>query len=89
VPYAGPSYSGVLSTASGLVFAGDDDGQLMAVNGRTGQVLWRYRFGAPFFGAPSSVLIDGRQVLLMPAGATLTAFALPSTPAGPSSDSAR
>jgi glucose dehydrogenase len=78
VPYGGPSYSGVLSTGSGLVFAGDHDGTLMAVNSRTGEVLWRYRFGAPFYAAPTTFMIDGRQFLLMPAGATLTAFALPS-----------
>jgi alcohol dehydrogenase (cytochrome c) len=76
VPYAGPSYSGVLSTASGLVFAGDHDGTLMAVNSRTGEVLWTYRLGAPFYGAPTTVAIDGRQVLLMPSGTTLTAFGL-------------
>jgi len=77
IPYGGPSYSGVLSTASGLVFAGDHDGTLMAVNARTGDVLWRYNFGAPFFGAATTAVIGGRQMLLMPSGATLTAFALP------------
>ena len=77
VPYGGPSYSGVLSTASGLVFAGDHAGTLMAVNSRTGDVLWRYPFGAPFYAAPTTFMIDGRQMLVMPAGATLTAFALP------------
>ena len=46
----GPSYSGVLSTASGLVFAGDHDGTLMAVNAETGRVLWQYRMGGPFWG---------------------------------------
>jgi len=30
-----------------------------------------------FWGAPSTVLVDGRQLLLMTAGQTLTAFALP------------
>ena len=78
VPYGGPSYSGVLSTASGLVFAGDHDGTLMGVDSRTGALSWRYSFGAPLYGAPSTFMIDGRQILLMPAGATLTAFALPS-----------
>jgi hypothetical protein len=53
----------------------------MAFNSRTGEVLWRYRFGAPFYAAPSTVTIDDRQILLMPAGTTLTAFALPASAA--------
>ena len=76
VPYGGPSYSGVLSTASGLVFAGDDAATLMAVNADTGQMLWSHRLPGTFWGAPSTVMVDGRQLLLMPAGQTLTAFAL-------------
>jgi alcohol dehydrogenase (cytochrome c) len=77
VPYELPSWGGVLSTASGLVFAPDNDGTLLGVNSRTGEVLWRYRFGAPMYGAATTFLIDGRQMLLVPAGTTLTAFALP------------
>jgi alcohol dehydrogenase (cytochrome c) len=82
VPYGGPSYSGVLSTASGLVFAGDHASTLMAVKADTGQVMWRQRMPGTFWGAPTTVMIDGRQLLLMAAGQTLTAFALtpPTTP---------
>ena len=76
LPYSGPSYSGVMSTASGLVFAGDHEGTLMAINSRTGDVLWRYSSGAPFYAAPTTVIIDGRQIVLMPAGTTLMAFGL-------------
>jgi alcohol dehydrogenase (cytochrome c) len=82
VPYAEPSYSGVLSTASGLVFAGDSEGTLMAVHADTGRVLWRHRLGA-FWGAPSTVMIGGRQLVLMPAGQALTAFALPAPTGAP------
>lgn len=77
VPYAEPSYSGVLSTASGLVFAGDSEGTLMAVSADAGKVLWRQQLGGMFWGAPSTVMVDGRQLVLMAAGQTLTAFALP------------
>jgi alcohol dehydrogenase (cytochrome c) len=76
VAYAAPSYSGVLSTASGLVFAGDHASTLMAVRAETGAVLWRHRLPGAFWGAPSTVMVDTRQLLLMPAGQTLTAFAL-------------
>jgi len=87
VPYDAPSYSGVLSTASGVVFAGDGGSTLMAVKSETGQVLWRARLPGTFWGAPSTVMVDKRQLLLMPAGQTLTAFAVgaatPETPASP------
>jgi alcohol dehydrogenase (cytochrome c) len=76
VPYGEPSYSGVLSTATGLVFAGDDEGTLMAVHAETGRVLWRHPLPGMFWGAASTVMVDGRQLVLMPAGQTLTAFAL-------------
>jgi alcohol dehydrogenase (cytochrome c) len=76
VPYGEPSYSGVLSTASGLVFAGDDEGTLMGVHAETGKVLWRHPLPGMFWGAPSTVMVDGRQLVLMAAGQTLTAFAL-------------
>ena len=80
VPYGSPSYSGVLSTASGLVFAGDGASTLMAVNAETGQVLWRQRLPGTFWGAPSTIMVDKRQLVLMPAGQTLTAFALGPAP---------
>ena len=79
VPYGEPSYSGVLSTASGLVFAGDDAGSLMGIHAETGRVLWRHQLPGMFWGAPSTVMVDRRQLVLMPAGQTLTAFALPSS----------
>ena len=55
---------------------------LMAVKADTGQMLWRHRLPGAFWGAPSTVMVDKRQLLLMPAGQTLTAFALasPTTP---------
>ena len=69
------------------MFAGNHDGTLMAVNAETGRVLWQHDLGAPFWGPPSTIMIDGRQLLLMPAGSTLTALALPTakpaTSAGP------
>jgi alcohol dehydrogenase (cytochrome c) len=72
------SMAGVMSTASGLVFAGDQDGYFNAFDGRTGKRLWRYRTGAPIHGAAATTyMLDGRQFVLIPSGMTVTAFALP------------
>jgi alcohol dehydrogenase (cytochrome c) len=72
------SSSGVLSTASGVVFAGDGDGNIMAFDSRNGKNLWHYQLG---FGlrstAGTTYMLDGRQYLLVPSGSMLTAFALP------------
>ena len=35
----------MLTTASGLVFAGDGDGNIMAFDSRTGKNLWHYQLG--------------------------------------------
>jgi alcohol dehydrogenase (cytochrome c) len=78
VRYTTPSLSGVMSTASGLVFAGDNEGNFIAVDARNGRPLWHYSTGASIWGAAATTfMLDGRQVVLIPSGTTLTAFALP------------
>jgi len=66
----------MLTTASGLLFTGGS-GNLMALESKTGKVLWHYQTGAPIYAAPTTYMLDGRQQVLIPAGTTLTAFALP------------
>ena len=75
------SSSGVLSTASGLVFAGDGEGNILAFDSRTGKNLWHYQLGVPIRStAGTTYMVDGRQYLLVPSGSALTAFALPQRP---------
>ena len=77
-PYPSPSMAGVLSTAAGVVFAGDNEGNFMAFASTTGQNLWHYQTGSPIWGAaPMTYMLDGRQQVLIASGTTLTAFALP------------
>ena len=67
---------GVLSTASGLVFAADDEGNFRAVNSDDGRVLWQAPLGAsPAGAAPMTYMLDGRQWVVIAAGATVRAFA--------------
>jgi alcohol dehydrogenase (cytochrome c) len=72
-----PSLAGTLSTASGLVFSGDTDGNFFAVDARTGQRVWTYQTGAPIYASPITYVLEGTQYVLLGAGTTLTAFALP------------
>lgn len=72
-----PAWAGVLSTAGGVVFSGDNEGGFLAADSRTGRELWRYQLGAPLYAPPGTFTIDGRQYVTIAAGSTLTAFALP------------
>ena len=72
------SLAGVMSTASGVVFAGDHEGYFNAFDSKSGKRLWSYRTGSPIWGAaPVTFMLDGRQHVLIPSGNTITAFALP------------
>lgn len=73
--YASQSWAGVLSTASGLVFAGGS-GNLMAFDANTGKNLWHFQTGSALYAGAITYMVDGRQHVLMPSGTTLTAFAL-------------
>ena len=76
--YLNLSTSGLLTTASGIIFSGDGDGHLLAIDSRSGKLLWRYQMGANMHGtSPVTYMVDGRQHVLVPAGTTLTAWALP------------
>jgi alcohol dehydrogenase (cytochrome c) len=74
--YEEPAFAGAMSTASGLVFAGDQDGYIMAFDAEDGELLWRYPTGSGIYAAPTTFMLDGRQYMLIPSGTTLTAFAL-------------
>jgi alcohol dehydrogenase (cytochrome c) len=76
--YLSPSTAGLLTTASGLVFTGDPDGNLIVLDSKNGKLLWRYQLGSPLHGTSAiTYMVDGKQHVLVPAGTTLTAWALP------------
>lgn len=69
--------SGVLSTASNLVFAGGREGFFYALDAKTGEELWRQNLGGQVASGPMSFELNGRQYIMVAAGAGLFAFALP------------
>jgi alcohol dehydrogenase (cytochrome c) len=72
-----PSWSGVLSTAGGLVFTGDAEGNFMALDAASGKILWHFQCGASVYASPMSYAMAGRQYVAIAAGTTLFAFGLP------------
>ncbi|MYJ06216.1 MAG: PQQ-binding-like beta-propeller repeat protein, partial [Acidobacteria bacterium] len=57
-----------LTTAGGLVFAGDADRYFRAFDVRTGDVLWETRLGTAAHGFPITYEAGGRQYIAVPAG---------------------
>jgi glucose dehydrogenase len=74
------AWAGVFSTAGGLVFAGDGQGNFIALDAETGKDLWHIQLGASINTAAVSFSVDGRQYVAIAAGDALFAFALPKEP---------
>jgi len=75
--YPSPTFAGVMTTASGLTFAGDHEGNFIAFDSATGEHLWHYQTGSRIWGTGAmTFMLDGRQMVLIPSGSTLVAFAL-------------
>ena len=57
-----------LTTAGGLVFAGDLDRYFRAFDVETGEILWERRLGHAAHGYPITYAADGRQYVAVPTG---------------------
>ncbi|MCC6202805.1 MAG: acido-empty-quinoprotein group A [Gammaproteobacteria bacterium] len=74
-PGGGGVGAGMLATASGLLFTGDGNGNLVALDGKTGAFLWHSRIGNISNG-PQTWELDGRQHLLVAVNDMLYDFVL-------------
>ena len=70
MPYSLAHGNGILTTASGLMFIGQPDGNLLAMDGTNGNELWRFQTGASISASPVSYEIDGEQYVAVYAGGT-------------------
>jgi PQQ-dependent dehydrogenase (methanol/ethanol family) len=75
--FQGSLTNGVLATAGNVVFGAIRDGNLVALDAKTGKHLWHFQTGASVAAAPMSYAVEGRQFVAIAAGNTLYAFALP------------
>lgn len=73
----GSSSTGVVATAGGVVFASSSDGNLIALEGRTGRNLWHYYTGANIVASPMSYAVNGKQYVAIASQSAIFAFALP------------
>jgi len=72
-----PTWSGVLSTAGGVVFTGDAEGNFIALDAASGKALWHFQCGASVYSSPMTYAVDGKQYVAVAAGAALFTFGLP------------
>jgi alcohol dehydrogenase (cytochrome c) len=73
---SGPS-AGLLATAGGLVFGGDREGYVFALDARTGKPLWKFQTGGMVIAPPITYQVGGRQYLAVAGGGNMIAFKLP------------
>src|SRR5262249_29080425 len=67
--------SGVMATASGLVFYGADDG-FVAVDARNGKRLWQFSTNQSWRASPMTYALDGTQFVAVAAGSNILSFTL-------------
>lgn len=70
------NYSGVLSTAGGVVFFGETSGAIAAVAASDGRHLWHFEANQPIKGSPMTYTVDGRQYIAIAAGPNILSFTL-------------
>jgi alcohol dehydrogenase (cytochrome c) len=73
------SWGGVLGTAGGLVFFGDDDGSLAAADARTGKRLWSFQASRLWKASPMTYRFDGQQYVAVATGQSIISFGLPAS----------
>jgi alcohol dehydrogenase (cytochrome c) len=75
--HTSPTWSGVLSTAGGLVFTGDAEGNFIALDAAAGKPLWHFQMGAAVYAAPMAFAVNGKEYIAIASGSALYAFGLP------------
>ena len=63
-----PIVSSVLATGGDLVFVGTPRGTFLALDARTGAVLWEFQTGSGIHSNPVSYSVNGKQYIAVPTG---------------------
>ena len=79
IPQTGPqeaNYSGVLTTAGGLLFYGETGGRFAAVDAKTGKTLSTFKASESWRGSPMTYVVNKRQYVAIASGGNILSFAL-------------
>jgi alcohol dehydrogenase (cytochrome c) len=73
---SGRMWTGTVSTAGGVVFTGDDDGHLVALEAKTGKHLWHFSMGELLTASPITYEVDGKQFVAIASATAIFSFGL-------------
>ena len=68
------SDSGLLTTASNVLFSGSREGHFFALDARNGKLLWQRYLGGQIAASPITYEIDGKQFVSVASGHAIFAF---------------
>jgi alcohol dehydrogenase (cytochrome c) len=68
--------AGILTTATDLLFSGGREGYFYALDGRSGDLLWKANVGGGVASGPISYAVNGKQFIAVTAGNSLLVYAL-------------
>jgi alcohol dehydrogenase (cytochrome c) len=69
-------WAGAVSSAGGVVFAGDDDGNFLALDAKTGKHLWNFNAGERLTASPIIYELDGKQYVAIASATAILNFGL-------------
>jgi alcohol dehydrogenase (cytochrome c) len=68
--------AGILTTATDLLFSGGREGYFYALDGRSGDLLWKANVGGAVSSGPISYSVNGKQYIAVSAGSSLLVYGL-------------
>jgi PQQ-dependent dehydrogenase (methanol/ethanol family) len=69
--------AGVLATSTGVLFSATAEGNLIALESKSGTPLWRMQTGSSTAASPISYSVNGKQYIAIASGMVLYSLALP------------
>jgi hypothetical protein len=63
--FQGSLTNGVLATGGNVVFVSSRDGNILALDGKTGKYLWHFQTGGNHQASPMSYAVDGKQYVAL------------------------
>ena len=72
----GSMWAGTVSNAGGVVFTGDDDGNFLGIDAKSGKHLWNFNVGERLTASPIIYEQDGKQYVAIASATAIFSFGL-------------
>lgn len=67
---------GLVSTRGGVIFSGESPGEFVALDAKTGSILWHYNTGQEINASPVTYMAEGKQYTAIESNSDVFGFAL-------------